>query len=305
MIDLNVQSVRVIAKKDFQDAVRSYLFWGMSAFFCLLILLPAVLLWWLEGDLTAEGATTEGLIALTYNSSQWILPLIAAVVGWKTIVGERESGSLNVLLGLPHSRADVVVGKAIGRGAVLVVSLFVGFGTAALFVAVLFGGFDVSDYVGLFLASALYGLAFLSVFIAISTISRAWTVAVGGVVATWIMFSVGWYGMLPMIEMLANRGYGSMVTVTLEINGDEIDVERHRSWAYFIHHLSPAISFPNSLSYMTSVAELDPDAQEIQDSLFDGSVPFYLRDWFSLVILKFWILAPIAFSVYYFQRDDL
>jgi ABC-2 type transport system permease protein len=53
-------------------------------------------------------------------------PIVGVVVGYNAVSGGRESGSLKLLLSLPHSRADVVFGKVVGRGAALSLAVFAG-----------------------------------------------------------------------------------------------------------------------------------------------------------------------------------
>ncbi len=87
----------VVARKDVADAVRSRLFWGVVARFVVVTagaagtpaLIPA-----LGGNATlALGVTTEfGAIFVT---------ITAIVAAYLSVAGERESGSIRILLGLP------------------------------------------------------------------------------------------------------------------------------------------------------------------------------------------------------------
>jgi len=52
---INLESVRAVAKKDFQDAVRSWLFWGLSAFFFALLVVVTGALSYFGEDIAAQG----------------------------------------------------------------------------------------------------------------------------------------------------------------------------------------------------------------------------------------------------------
>jgi len=93
---INLESVRAVAKKDFQDAVRSWLFWGLSAFFFALLVVVTGALSYFGEDIAAQGATTDMLVVFVSQITKLVVPLIALVLGWKSIAGERESGSIKV-----------------------------------------------------------------------------------------------------------------------------------------------------------------------------------------------------------------
>jgi Cu-processing system permease protein len=44
----------------------------------------------------------------------YLVPLIALILGYDTIVGERERGALELLLTMPISRLEVLLGKYLG-----------------------------------------------------------------------------------------------------------------------------------------------------------------------------------------------
>ncbi|APW96888.1 ABC transporter [Halobiforma lacisalsi AJ5] len=299
-------SVRAIAKKDFQDSIRSWLFLFLSAFFLSILVLPTVLLWYLGGDVPTAEATTQGLVGTVHNVTRLVIPVIALVLGWKAIAGERESGSLKVMLSLPHSRTDVLLGKFLGRSAVLSLSLFVGFFFAAFVVALAFGGFDLTDYVGLFVVSVLYGLAYTSIAIALSSLARSTTVAGALAFGVFVLFYVVWETMLVAVDTLVQLDYlpGVEYTVTGP-GGESIALERPHDVAFLFHSFDPGVAYRNVLSFVTSIAEQNPQVVRSMENAFGGSVPFYLQDWFAVVVLVFWIVVPLAVAIYRFRRVDL
>ena len=303
---INPESVRAVAKKDFQDAVRSSLFWGLSFFFFLLLVGVTGSIAYFSEDLAAQGATTDLLVSYTSSITRIVIPLIALVLGWKSIAGERETGSIKILLSLPHSRKDVLLGKLIGRSAVLSLSLTVGFVLAAAVVAVLLGGFDVVDYVGLLAMSIIYGVAYTSIAVSLSSVTRSTTVAGAAMLSVFLLFYVIWNGLSRMYRLLADRDvlFFETETYTTTLQGQEITVERFPDWFYLVLNLDPGEAYGRVLTLVTDAESIQLQA-EVTTEMFGGELPIFLRDWFSFLILLAWIVVPIAVALWRFDRVDL
>ena len=306
MSDVSLESVRAVAKKDFQDSVRSWLFWGLSLFFFTMLVTVTGVLAYFGEDIAAEGVTTEVLVTFVSEITRLIIPLIALVLGWKAIAGERESGSITILLSLPHSRRDVLLGKLLGRSAVLSVSLVVGFVAAAAIVALFLGGFDVADYVGLLAMSILYGVAYTSIAVSLSALTRSTTIAGAAMFGVFVLFYVVWNAMTAVFSLLSAREilFFEFVEYTMTIEGQEFQGQRLQGGVYFLEMLDPGNAYANVLTLVTSAAEIE-GADLVQAEMFGGSVPFYLQDWFAFVVLLFWIVVPMAIALYQFDRVDL
>lgn len=300
MSTVEPDSVRAIAKKDFQDAVRSYLFWGLSAFFFLLMGLAAFAVGYF-GD---ETTSTREFVFLFSSVTKLIIPLIAILLGWKAIAGERATGSIKVLLSLPHSRKDVILGKLLGRTAVLSVSLLIGFTIAGIIVAVMLSGFSVGEYVGFLAMTVLYGLAYVAIAVALSSLTRSTTIAAALMFGVFVLFYVVWNTIQIGLQLLMVEGYIDGVEYTLEFQGEEFTQERLPDWALFIDTLDPGNAYQNAITVVSSAQESDIGNQ-FQEAAFPGGIPFYLEDWFSFIILLFWIAIPVAFALYRFDRVDL
>lgn len=301
---IHPESVRAVAKKDFQDSVRSWMFWGLSIFFfTLLVALTGVVSYFGE-DLAAQDVTTEVLVVFVSEITRLVLPLIALILGWKAIAGERESGSIKILLSLPHSRKDVLLGKLIGRSAVLSLSLVVGFVLAAIIVAALLGSFDIVDYLGLLAMSILYGVAYTSIAVSLSSLTRSTTIAGAAMVGVFVLFYIVWNAITSALRLLMDRGTISGESYTVETNEGPVELERLPDWAFFIESIDPGYAYNNALSIVTGAAESDLDVQ-LEAVMFNGDIPFYLQDWFGFLILLFWIVVPIAVALYRFDQVDL
>ncbi|WP_440766376.1 ABC transporter permease [Natronorubrum sp. DTA7] len=306
---VNLTSVRAIARKDFQDAVRSWMFWGLSVFFFVLLVAVTGTLSYFGEDIAAEGATTEALVFFVSQITRLVIPLIALILGWKAIAGERETGSIKILLSLPHSRKDVLLGKLIGRSAVLSLSLVVGFVLAAVVVAALLGGFDVVDYFSLLVMAIIYGIAYTSIAVSLSSLTRSTTIAGAAMFGIFILFYVVWNALQSVFQLLMNRGTIEGVEYTVEFpSGDgtvqEMTAERLPDWALFIDMIDPGNAFQNTITFLGSFGGEDMGTSYPAEWFANG-VPFYLENWFSFVILLLWIVVPTAIALYRFDRVDL
>lgn len=127
-------SAIAVAKKDFQDAVRSRGLIALTVIFVLFTVGGAYVGTQVAGVFGDEAGDTLDLVYALQSPASFLVPIIALLIGYGAVAGERERGSLKFLLGLPHTRWDVVFGKIVGRSAVVTVSILVGF--AAGFVAI-------------------------------------------------------------------------------------------------------------------------------------------------------------------------
>lgn len=304
---INVESVRAVAKKDFQDAIRSWVFWGLSFFFLLLLVgITGGLAYFSTGSGSTQELTTGGLISIVSQVTRVIIPLIALILGWKAVAGERESGSIKVLLSLPHSRKDVILGKLIGRSAVLSLSLVIGFGLAAVVVAAILGGFDIAQYVGLLGMAILYGLAYTGIAVSLSSLTKSTTLAGGAIVGVFMLFYGLWNLVRTGFRMLMGRGIidGVTYTGTAEMpdgTTTEFTNERVPDLALFIESIDPGNAFQNALSIVSPAI----DGVTYPGVWFPDGTPFYLEDWFSFIILLLWIVVPLTVALWRFDRVDL
>ncbi|MFC6766252.1 ABC transporter permease [Natrinema soli] len=303
---INLESVRAVAKKDFQDSVRSWLFWGLSAFFFTLLVVVTGALSYFGEDLAAQGATTDMLVVFVSQITKLVVPLIALVLGWKSIAGERESGSIKVLLSLPHSRKDVLLGKLLGRSAVLSVSLTVGFVLAAVVVAALLGAFDIVDYAGLLVMSIVFGVAYMSIAVSLSSLTSSTTMAGAAMFGVFVLFYVIWNALQQVFRLLSQREilFFDYVEYTTVFQGQEATARRLQDWVYLIMNLDPGQAYTNGLTLLTDVDALE-NQSAVNAQMFGGELPIFLQDWFSFLILLLWIVVPLAVALYRFDRVDL
>ncbi|HEY6896152.1 MAG TPA: ABC transporter permease subunit, partial [Rhodocyclaceae bacterium] len=130
----------------------------------------------------------EVTIASLVSLVIYLIPLIALILGFDAIVGERERGSLDLLLSMPITRFELLVGKFLGLSAALAASTVVGFGLVGALLSVKMPAAALFHYAGFVLSSVLLGMSFLSLAVMVSVFATDRTRASGAAIALWFFF---------------------------------------------------------------------------------------------------------------------
>jgi len=199
--------IRTIAVKEFRDGLRNRWVVAITIVFALLAVGIAYF------GPAASGAVGFASLATTIVSlaslAVFLIPLIALMLAYDSIVGEREQGTLLLVLSYPISRLQLVVGKFCGHGAIMAVSTLIGFGAAGLLIGALnheLGDPRLWGAFGLFILSAtLLGWVFVAIAYLISASVSEKSKAAGIALMVWfgfvIVFDLGLLGIL-----VATRG---------------------------------------------------------------------------------------------------
>lgn len=120
----------------------------------------------------------------------FLLPLIALLLSFDTVVGEQERGTLILLLAYPVARWEVVIGKFLGHTAILAVATVIGYGAAAAALALRGGVADAAwpAFAAMVGSSVLLGAAFVALGGLASIVVRERATAAGVAVAVWLVF---------------------------------------------------------------------------------------------------------------------
>ncbi|MFB6127304.1 MAG: ABC transporter permease subunit [Halolamina sp.] len=296
-------SWEAVARKDFRDAVRSRTLWALSALFVLVFSVPTVLRFFVQAPANAQQAQ-QGVVSvfifLIKEATAVLVPLIAIVVAYAAITRERESGTLKLLLSLPHSRDDVVVGKVLGRSAVVALPIAVGFAVAALVLLAAGGTFDPAVYVGFAVLTAALGVVFVAVAVGISAATESTQRAVYAAVGYFLVVNFGWNwlankfadGMQQLLGLGSPGRYEVLLFVKL-LN----PIQAYKTLVDSL--LGPALAARQQMFGFFLFP--DPAAQEaLGESL---AVPF--TDPFVGLYLSFWVFAPVALGLWSFRERDL
>jgi ABC-2 type transport system permease protein len=124
--------------------------------------------------------------------SHALVPLVGLLGSYSALVGERESGSVRFLLGLPNSRLDAFTGKFAARLTAVGAPLAVGLGVCTVAVGALFQEGSYVDMVGLTAVTLLFALLFVGAGLALSAVVSTSTRAVVGAVGLFAVLRGGW-----------------------------------------------------------------------------------------------------------------
>lgn len=216
-------SWQAIARKDFQDSIRSWWIIGLSALFLVLFVVPAYFVAQGVGGAiaqeTGEQISSDAFINLLSTFIAFVIPIIAVVLAYAAIAGERDSGTLKLLLALPHSRRDVVFGKIVGRSVVIVLPILLGFVGAAIVFLITPVSLEVGNYVAFTLLSALLGVVFVSLAVGISAAAKSRRQAMLGNVGIFVIFALFWgsfaEGLANLLNEYTDTSFETLVQVQL------------------------------------------------------------------------------------------
>ncbi len=276
-------SWRVIARREFDDSVRSRLLWGLVAVVALMIALTSIV------PLAIPAMDASALMGLGAASefAAMLVPIVALVAAYLAIAGERESGSLRLLLGLEPTRRRVVLGKFLGRAAVVAVGLAIGFVRASALSWVVYGGLPVGAFLAVLALTVGLGVSFVGIAVGISaaTPTRARAMTLG--IASYLGLALLW-DLLPQ---------GAHLVVEGSPPGGSVP-----AWFLFLEGLSPSGAYSALVTRALSGADPALPGPEV---LLGGPVPVFLEWWGFVLVLVAWTVVPLLGGYWVFERADL
>jgi ABC-2 type transport system permease protein len=271
-------SWRVVARKDVRDAARSRATWLLTALLALLFV----------GYAFAHGALGEStfaaFVARLGSAVVTVVPIVAILLGYKSVAAERDDGSLLLTLSLPHSRKDVVIGTFLGRTIVLLVPTLLTLSVAGVVGAVRYGTDGALLFPWFLLATVLYGAAFVGLAVGLSSASltdRRLTMAALG---SYLILVPLYRNLHTLVLLILHRGQAEVLTNLPD-------------WALLARLFQPSEAFYRLLRLGFDIEPasryLGPDA------------PLYVGWWMALAVLAAWALGPIALGYRRFRAGDL
>ena len=179
-----------IARKELSDGLRNRWMLAISLVFALL----AVGIAWFGAAASGQIGFTSipATIASLASLATFLMPLIALLLAYDAIVGEEEGGTLMLLLTYPLSRGQILLGKFVGHGMILGLATLIGFGCAALAIALLVPDVELGMLAWAFtrfiVSSTLLGLVFLALAYVLSGRATEKSSAAGLALGLWFLF---------------------------------------------------------------------------------------------------------------------
>lgn len=225
-----------------------------------------------------EPHTTAHATGFLTDWMAMLVPLVGIVIGYNAIVTERKSGALFLSLSLPFSRGDIVLGKFIGRMAVVSAGIVSGLLIAGGLVVYPFGELDLLPYLGFILLTVVLGAIYTGIGVAISMVAPSKQVATVGAFGVYFLFVLIWNELQQAVEF---------VLTSLDIGSGDLPGS-----ADFILASEPGTVYDRLIAGF-----LDP-SQSLEGA-------WYLGEWMALVLLVIWALLPLGIAYRRFAGVDL
>ncbi len=270
--------ILIVAGKEFRDGLRNRWIIAITVIFALLSL-----------GLAYFGAAASGRIGFTSLDTTiislaslaiYIVPLIALLLAYHTVVGEEEQGTLLLLLSYPLGRGQLLAGKFLGHSGIIGISSLLGFGSAGIVMVFFSGEIDPAELVGAysyFIVSAMMlGLVFIAFAHLISVLVTEKTRAAGLALLVWFLFVLVFdLALLGVLVATQGRVGADIFPYLLLLN--PTDVFRLANLAGF-------------------------EAVQVHAGLSAIATPEILSPIFLLGILALWIAIPFSFAAWLFAR---
>ena len=278
--EFNIRNVITIAKKEFMDNLRNSWIMILTVLFIILTLVISFVSG--GGSLGDIELTVVGLLAI----ASLLIPIIAIMLGYNTISGEAESGSLLVVQSYPVSREEVYFGKFLGLGSVLAVSVLLGFGISGIVIGAVVGGANPSGFLVFIFLTILLGFIYLSLSICFSAIlkrrSTSLYAGVGLFFWSMIISSV-------LLGIYLGTG-GSFTGLTTGGLPDWL-------WSSMMV-LSP-------MDFYQTATMLGFDLQVADVSGFSIMIPDFITLTNLLIIFILWIVIPLGVGYFFYRKRDI
>lgn len=272
-------SWRAIARKDVRDSLRSRTLWVLLGLLLLLLGGIAYAAW-----LEPEGTQFDAFVDLTAISFGLVIPLFAIALGYKSVIDERESGTIAIALSFPHTRGEFIGGKFLGRAAVLTLPILVSMVAATGIALFLFDSLPLASYLLFVVLTIVYGLAFLAIALAVSMWGSTGRRVTAGAFGAYILLVMLWADLVELLLILLWRF-------------DARVLANPPDWAQFLQMASPLESY-----------------NRLVTTLFDSTVgagyvgpdtPWFVEGWVAVLVLVGWIVLSLAVGYDRFRRAEL
>lgn len=269
---------RDIAYKDVHDASRSRTLWLVSG------LLFVAFVGYSVGHTYLGEDTFVAFIGGMATVVGSLLPVLAILIGYKSVVHERTSGSIFLSLSFPHSRRDLVAGKLIGRSVVLLAPTLVALVVAGVVGAVRYGSSGALLYPWFLFGTALYGVAFVAIALGLSMSTTA---------DRWITLgALGGY--LLLVQLWDN--FHSLTLLVLH-RFDFAVLADIPDWALLFRLVKPSESYYRLLRAGFDIGQAGQYIGE--------GAPIYVDWWVGVVLLLAWCVVPVVVGYRRFGSADL
>ncbi len=231
---------------------------------------------------TVKASPLSISVASLSSLTVYLMPLIALILAYDTLVGEIERGTMLLLLAYPVARWQVIAGKFVGHVTILVLAVVLGYGIAGAVVVAAAGGDmrDLGAYLAMVANSALLGAAFVALGYLVSALTRERSAAAGFALGLWV-FMVVLYDLALLGVLVADKGQ------TIDQN-------------LFVGLL---IASPTDAYRIVSL--VGSDAVAAVGGLAGIATRVGLGPGLPLAVMAAWVILPLGAAMAVFQKKEL
>ncbi|WP_017754183.1 ABC transporter permease [Calidifontibacillus oryziterrae] len=276
----NLHTIKVLVEKEILDSIRNRWFYTFLTIFMLLSLSIIYLGIFKSSGLGFESfnKTTASLL----NLILFLIPMITLLLGGTSISGEKEQGTMNLMLSKPISATELIIGKYLGIATALIFSIMIGFGLMGMIVAFKVSVVDAKAYLYFVLLSALLSLAFLSISILISVLVSKRITAIIVSTIVWFFFILI-YDLVVMAFASFFKGTSMAIFLLISILLNPADSIR----------ILAIVKLGGQTIFGPSLVELTRMITNVSSEVI------------ILTGIVAWIIVPLLLSVFFFKRSVL
>lgn len=279
-----------IVKRELTDAIRSKTIWGAVLALFVMASSSTIAMYLRRPRPATYGTVSENIPLSLFM----FMPIIALLIGYNSIVGEKESGSIRFLYGLPTSRSEILVGKLLGRGLVFVITLLTAIFLLVALNIVLYGGIGITQLIAHTLLLVLYGLVWVGIGVGVSAASETRFQAVAGVFGLYAIFTFFWRGtVLPLLAFVIT---GDASTSTLK----PIVKATEPTWYLYVQRLNPVYVYQVGRGLLIEVIDSAP-------ANVDAAITYPMNveaNAFGFTIWLAWFVVPLVVGYWRFKHAE-
>ncbi len=277
-----MNTIMIIALKEFKDGLRNRWMLAMTLIFALLSLGLSFLGSAASGTL-GFASLASTLVSLS-SLAVILIPLIALLVSYQAFVGEYEQGTLILLLTYPIKRKQILLGKFLGQGCLLAGASILGFGIAGIaiyYTSEVSGQALFSAFSGFILSAILLGWIFISLGYVISLSVKEKSTAAGLALLVWFVFVLV-IDLVLLALLVATEGKlnADLITTLLMLNPTDV-----------FRLINYQLADPSGLANYGGALQIVQHAPPGKASLF--------------MIMAGWLLVPLGLANWIFHRRAL
>ncbi|HEY9200489.1 MAG TPA: ABC transporter permease subunit [Gammaproteobacteria bacterium] len=271
----------IIAHKELRDGIRNR--WIAAAIMLLGTLALALSLLGSAPTGSIRASSLDIMVINLANLSVYLIPLIALMLSYDSLVAEFERGTMLLLLTYPIARWQVVMGKFVGHALILFMAIFLGYGGAVL-ILLASGQADIAGwqaYLSMMLSSLLLGCVFIALGYLLSILVKERATAAGSAIALWLIFVVLYDLLLFGLLLLDDQQIISQQVLSMLMLASPTDSYRLINLSLF-----------EEVRHASGISALVSDNAGLSASLLSG-------------VMVLWLLVPLAAVLLIFQRREL